>query len=205
MKKTLLLASASPRRAALLNQIGAEFVVQPVDVDESPLPEEPSGSLVIRLARTKAEAAYSRYSAHYSDADLYCLGADTLGDLKGHLLVKPENYEHFYLMMRAMSGQTHEILTAVSIMGPAFAKTLLCTSHVRFRRLTDEEIGCYWRSGEPQDKAGGYAIQGKAGMFVESLSGSYSSVVGLPLCETAELLQQAGFDLWHEKEQRIQR
>ena len=112
MKKTLLLASASPRRAALLNQIGAEFVVQPVDVDESPLPEEPSGSLVIRLARTKAEAAYSRYSAHYSDADLYCLGADTLGDLKGI----------FWLNLKIMSilpndaryvGQTHEILTAV--------------------------------------------------------------------------------------------
>ncbi len=205
MNKRLVLASASPRRAALLKQMGVSFAVQAVDVDEQSQAGERPADLVVRLAREKAQEAFRRCAeASVGKSDLYFLGADTLGEINGHLLVKPESYQHFYDMMREMAGNTHTIYTAVSLVGSACEWSVLSTSSVTFRSLSDHEIACYWYSGEPQDKAGGYAIQGKAGMFVDVLTGSYSGVVGLPLNETAQLLQQAGFNLWLDEEQRMQ-
>ena len=179
----IILASASPRRGALLEQIGIAYQSYPVDIDESPHQGESAKTLVQRLAVEKAQAAYQQLKT-----DLPILGSDTLGLLDGDILVKPRNFEHARSMLRSMSGTTHTIMTAIAIMHQGKLKTALNTNKVTFCSITDEQIKTYWETGEPQDKAGAYAIQGKGAIFVKHIEGSYSGIMGLPLYDVDRLL-----------------
>ncbi len=199
----LILASASPRRRELLAQIGIHFVVQTADVDETPLLGESAAALVERLAILKAETVWDAVGASLAGDTaenrlhgklLPVLGSDTLGILNGELLVKPRDFPHAQQMLRQMSGQAHEILTAVALTTATGTQVRLSRSVVKFRTITDSEILAYWASGEPHDKAGAYAIQGLGAVFIEKLEGSYSGVMGLPLFETAQLLATAGIN-----------
>jgi len=191
----LILASASPRRRELLAQIGIHFVVQTADVDETPLLGETPEALVERLAILKAETVWNaNQEGRGRSPSSPVLGADTLGILNGELLVKPRDFAHAQYMLRQMSGQTHEILTAIALTTATGTQVALSHNLVKFRTITDFEILAYWASGEPHDKAGAYAIQGIGAVFIEKLEGSYSGVMGLPLFETAQLLATAGIN-----------
>ena len=186
----LVLASASARRRELLEQIGVGYRVQVADIDETPEPSENAVALVQRLALAKAQAVWN-----LSPKDLPVLGADTLGLLGQALLVKPLDLADAQRMLRAMSNQWHDIYSAVALVDSQQQQVRLNHSRVKFRPITEAEIKAYWQSGEPQDKAGAYAIQGRAAIFIERLEGSYSAVMGLPLFETAQLLQAAGISI----------
>jgi len=181
----IILASASPRRAELLDQLGVKYTIQVVDIDESSQEGESPEDLVQRLAIEKSQAISLEDSLYKP-----VLGADTLGVLNDELLVKPQNFEHAKHMLSNMSGNWHEILSAVALSYKG--KTLICLNknRVLFRQLSLAEIEDYWHTGEPQDKAGAYAVQGLAAAFIERIEGSYSGIMGLPLFETADLLQQ---------------
>lgn len=185
----LYLASASPRRRELLEQIGVDFTVLPVDIDETPLSGEAPADYVRRLAREKALAALARLDA---SAPLCVLGADTTVTLDGRILGKPADRDEGLAMLALLSGRTHRVLTAVALADAGRCEVRLVDSAVTFRPMTPAEAERYWAGGEPCDKAGGYAIQGLGAVFVRRLEGSYSGVVGLPLCETAELLGAFG-------------
>jgi septum formation protein len=190
-----ILASASPRRRELLEQLGLRFMVQTADVDEAPLAGETPEALVERLAILKAEAVWNQQKTAVGASragDLPVLGADTLGILNGELLVKPVDFADAQRMLRTMSGQWHTILTAIALTTASGTQTLTNRNMVKFRSVTNAEILAYWETGEPQDKAGAYAIQGRGAVFIERLEGSYSGVMGLPLFETAALLATAG-------------
>ncbi len=190
---SLYLASGSPRRRELLTQIGVPFTVVSAAIDETPLTNESPASYVERLARGKAAAG----RATLADATGACvLGADTAVILDGRILGKPVDQADALAMLLALSEREHEVLTAIALIDGQRCETQLVSSRVRFRRISADEATTYWHSGEPQDKAGGYAIQGLAAVFVAGLSGSYSAVVGLPVCETAELLGQFGIPCW---------
>jgi septum formation protein len=184
----LILASASPRRRELLEQIGVPHEVLAVDVDESPLPGESPEQLVCRLARDKAVAGRA-----LSAATRPVLGADTLVVLGGQVFGKPRDAADAMRTLQALSGQVHTVMTAVALAMPdgALLETLSQTE-VRMRPLSPAEILGYWSSGEPAGKAGAYAIQGRGAAFIEHIRGSYSGVMGLPLYETARLLQAQG-------------
>ena len=181
--KEIILASASPRRAELLDQIGVRYTVQVADINEGELPNELGENLVQRLAKEKSQALGN-------STTLPVLGADTLGVLNGKLLVKPRDFDHAHAMLSRMSGQWHEILSAVAISYKGKTQVKLNRNRVLFRSLSDNEIKAYWDTGEPQDKAGAYAIQGIAAPFIKRIEGSYSGIMGLPLFETAQLLEQ---------------
>ncbi len=190
----ILLASASPRRAELLKQIGVDFDVLPVDIDETPKANELAEDFVQRLAVEKAEAGYKKQGN-----DTPVLGSDTIVLVDNEILGKPENKQHALDMMRRLSGKKHQVLTAVAMVKADKQRCLTNVSHVYFRQLTEKEIEAYWNTGEPADKAGAYGIQGIAAQFIERLDGSYSGVMGLPLYETAELLKEFGITtLSHE-------
>jgi len=184
-KQTIILASASPRRAQLLDQIGVKYQIQVADINEDAEVDEIPADLVQRLAKEKAEVI----SINTTNP---VLGADTLGVLKGALLNKPDNFDHAYKMLSAMSGNWHEILSAVALSYQGETTVLLNKNRVLFKSLSDQEIKNYWETGEPQDKAGAYAIQGIAATFIERIEGSYSGIMGLPLFETWLLLEKAG-------------
>lgn len=188
----LFLASASPRRRELLTQIGAPFSLLSVSIDETPLPGEAPEAYVQRLAREKAAAGL----AALDEPGAFVLGADTTVVLDERILGKPADRADALAMLGALSGREHQVLTAVALAGEAGCEVRLVGSHVGFRSITPAEAEAYWASGEPQDKAGGYAIQGLGAIFVSSLRGSYSAVVGLPLCETAQLLEARGLPYW---------
>lgn len=181
----IILASASPRRAKLLDQLGVNYSIQIVDIDESNRENELPEDLVQRLALEKSQAISTEDAQNKP-----VLGADTLGVLHGELLVKPKDFEHAKHMLSNMSGNWHEILSAVAL--SYNGKTLICLNknRVLFRQLSLAEIEDYWHTGEPQDKAGAYAVQGLAAAFIERIEGSYSGIMGLPLFETADLLKQ---------------
>lgn len=181
----LVLASGSPRRRELLQGLGIPFELLPANIDESVHPREPSRLYVERLARNKAAVV----ARHVPGA--LVLAADTSVVLGDEILGKPKDAAQAAEMLRALAGKTHEVLTGVALAGTADRCCVVATS-VHFRPLTDQEIAWYVASGEPMDKAGGYAIQGKAGAFVRAIEGSYSNVVGLPLVETLALLREAG-------------
>jgi septum formation protein len=187
------LASASPRRRALLAQIGVPFQVLTVMVDEARQPGEAPDAYVLRLAREKADAGWrARPLRHPSPV----LAADTTVVLDGRILAKPADRSEGERMLRELGGRTHAVLTAVAV---ATAEGLIARtsrSEVTFRAISAAEARDYWATGEPRDKAGGYAIQGGAAIFIADLRGSYSGVMGLPLFETAELLEQAGVPHW---------
>ena len=185
------LASGSPRRRELLAQIGVPFSVVSAPIDETPLPNESAPAYVERLARAKAAAGLACL-----EGPAVVLGADTAVVLDGRILGKPENREDALAMLADLSGREHQVLTAVALSDGQRVHSLCVASKVRFRAISAEEAQRYWASGEPADKAGGYAIQGLGAVFVTGLSGSYSAVVGLPLSETAELLGQFGIACW---------
>ena len=194
MKKDFVyLASASPRRSELLRQIGVPFEVRPADIPEVQAAGESADALVLRLAAEKADVVWRRVPA---DERRPVLAADTAVVLDERVLGKPADETEAESMLAALSGRTHRVLTAVALRCGDAVQTLLSTSEVRFRATTRDERAAYCRSGEPLDKAGGYGIQGRAAMFVEHLAGSYSGVVGLPLFETAALLERCGVELW---------
>ena len=182
----IILASASPRRAELLDQIGVEYQIQAVDIDESPFKGERPESLVQRLACEKADA----YQKKHPDNERGVLGSDTLGVLNGELLIKPRDFKHAQHMLSAMSGNWHEILSAVALSYKGETSVCLNRNRVLFRELSLAEIEAYWHTGEPQDKAGAYAVQGLAARFIERIEGSYSGIMGLPLFETTQLLSR---------------
>jgi len=181
----IILASASPRRAELLDQMGVKYTIQAVDIDESSHANETPVALVQRLAIEKSQAIPASETK-----GLAVLGADTLGVLNNHLLVKPQDFEHAHHMLSNMSGHWHEILSAVALSYKGKTEIRLNRNRVLFRQLSFAEIEDYWETGEPQDKAGAYAVQGLAAAFIESIEGSYSGIMGLPLFETADLLKK---------------
>ncbi len=188
-KDFIYLASASPRRSELLRQIGVRFQVRPAEIAEEPREGESPEAYVTRLAAEKATAAAARLPR--GDAHPV-LAADTAVVLDGEVLGKPAAAAEAAAMLERLSGRTHRVLTAVALLHAGRTDTALAASEVRFRATTAAERRAYCRTGEPFDKAGGYAIQGRAAVFVEHLSGSYSGVVGLPLFETAVLLARCG-------------
>ncbi len=179
----LVLASTSPRRRELLAQLGVTFEVLAVAVDERPLPAEPAADHVCRLALAKARAGAAQVGSQAC-----VLGADTVVVLDGEILGKPADRDDAAAMLRRLSGRTHAVLSAVARVQAGAHLVRLSESQVTFRTLSAAEIVAYCDTGEPLDKAGAYAIQGRAAAFIRHLEGSYSGVMGLPLFETAELL-----------------
>jgi septum formation protein len=193
----LILASESPRRSALLTQIGMPHRVMPAHIDERRNEGEPIEQCVRRLAGQKAMQVSAMLEATGAlDQRQAVLGADTTVVIDQHMLEKPRDREHGLAMLARLSGREHEVLSAVALAHGGTLQTALSCSLVRLRSLGREECEAYWDSGEPHDKAGAYAIQGRGAVFVESLHGSYSGVMGLPLFETAALLAGAGLPLW---------
>ncbi|MEX6502401.1 Maf family protein [Pseudomonas zhanjiangensis] len=190
---TLYLASGSPRRRELLTQIGVPFTPHPVPLDESPLPGEAPDLYVERLARAKAQAGLGLLG---QTEGAVVLGADTAVVLDGRILGKPADREEALATLGALSDREHQVLTAVALASSERVAARLVVSRVRFRALARAELEAYWATGEPRDKAGSYGIQGLAAVFVSHLQGSYSAVVGLPLCETAELLAEFAIPCW---------
>ena len=195
----LYLASKSPRRQSLLAQLGIEFetlllreaVGRERDVVEVALDEEPAPHYVARIARTKAQVGWQRMQDRKL-AERAVLGADTEVVLDGEIFGKPRNANDAVRMLKRLSGRTHQVLTAVAIRYRNAIEVDLSSSRVTLRRLAAAEIERYVQTGEPLDKAGSYALQGRAAAFVARIEGSYSGVVGLPLCETATLLARVG-------------
>ncbi len=196
----IYLASRSPRRRELLKQIGIAFEVllmresprRGPDVDEAPLAGETPAAYVTRIAQAKAEMGW-RQLVRRSLPLSPVLAADTSVVLDGEIIGKPDTAEHARQLLRRLSGKTHQVLTAIAVARREHIDTALSTSAVEFRELGDDEIRRYIASGEPLDKAGAYAIQGRAAVFVRAITGSYSGIMGLPLFETAELLRR--FDI----------
>ncbi|TNF98865.1 MAG: septum formation inhibitor Maf [Gammaproteobacteria bacterium] len=182
----LILASASPRRQALLEQIGLTFTTYPVDIDESCIEGESPEDCVERLALLKARQALHDWP------DAIVLGSDTMIAVDHHVLGKPTDKKDGLRMLEYLAGRSHEVLTGVAVIHNQQERYTLQRSIVTFRDLDKAEIEAYWQTGEPQDKAGAYAIQGIAAQFVSRLEGSYSGVMGLPLYETASLLAEFG-------------
>ena len=192
VQPALILASASPRRSELLRQIGVEFRVAPVSINEAPLPEENPCDYVSRLAMAKSREGYQQ---HAQPGDVV-LGADTIVVFNGQMLGKPQNEIEACTMLQNLSANQHQVYTAVALTNGQREELGISKTRVCFRAITLKEIQDYWDSGEPRDKAGGYAIQGKGAVFVSEICGSYSGVVGLPLQETSELLQLFGIPVW---------
>jgi septum formation protein len=189
----LFLASGSPRRRELLTQIGVPFTTLLTSIDETPRLDESPLEYVRRLAQGKAQAGLAALA---DCADAVVLGADTSVILAGQILGKPLDHADAQAMLGALSGTTHEVLTAVALASVGRCEVRTVSSQVRFRPLSRDEIDAYWHSGEPLDKAGSYAIQGLGAVFVSHLEGSFSAVVGLPVCETAALLADFGIPCW---------
>lgn len=186
----IYLASSSPRRRELLEQIGVRYQLLPVDVPEQPGEDEAPEVYVLRLALEKARAGHAQLAA---GDKCPVLGADTAVVSHGEILGKPEDRDDAVSTLTRMGGHQHQVMTAVAMVGPDGEEhSRLSVSSVQFRPISQEEALAYWDSGEPADKAGGYAIQGRGAVFVERLEGSYSGVMGLPLFETAELLDCFG-------------
>jgi septum formation protein len=187
----IYLASASPRRQELLRQIGVAFEVVPSNVEERRNPGENPQEYVLRVARDKARAVTARITADGRPAHPV-LGADTEVVLDDDILGKPEDAAHGCAMLRRLAGRSHDVLTGLALFHGVREFTAVSYSRVTFAPLSDAEIERYWQSGEPADKAGGYAIQGRAAAFVARIEGSYSGVVGLPLFELNGLLKRLG-------------
>jgi len=187
----LCLASVSPRRQELLSQIGVPHTVTGAHIDETVRPEEGAREYVIRMAREKALAVRGKGER------LPVLAADTTVVLDEVIFGKPTGRADGLAMLGRLSGRTHFVLTAVALSAGQELSVSVSASEVRFRPLSAEECAAYWETGEPHDKAGSYAIQGRGAVFIEWLSGSYSGVMGLPLYETAELLRAAGVPCWY--------
>jgi septum formation protein len=198
-RPVLCLASVSPRRRELLSQIGVSHIVAGANIDETPLHDEHPREYVVRLAREKA------LTIKRMGQPLPVLAADTTVVLDGAVFGKPRDRADGIAMLGRLSGRTHEVLTAIALVDSHGVADRLSVNAVRVRRVSVAECAAYWETGEPHDKAGGYAVQGLGAVFIESLSGSYSGVMGLPLFETAELLRAAGIPCWNDESQGVQR
>lgn len=185
----IILASASPRRKELLRQIGVGFRQQVAAVDESQRAGESARAYVVRLALAKARAVAGGQAA------VPVLGADTAVVLGGLPLGKPRDRSEGLAMLRRLAGRSHEVLSAVALVKEREA-VRVSETRVWFRDIGERELAAYWDTGEPQDKAGAYAIQGRGAVFIEHIEGSYSGVMGLPLFETAQLLAEFGIENW---------
>jgi septum formation protein len=190
MPVQIILASASPRRKELLDQIKVSYKVYPVALDETPLPDETPLDYVQRLAAEKSAVCLAQLRT-----DVPVLAVDTAVVLGRVIMGKPKDQVDALAMLAQLSGKTHQVYSAVSLRGRRHGQAVSITE-VTFRRLTEREILDYWHTGEPVDKAGSYAIQGMGGVFVEAIKGSFSGIVGLPLFETAELLSKQGIEIF---------
>ncbi len=190
-RPVLRLASASPRRRQLLELIGVPHVVSPADIDETPQAGERADRYVMRLAREKADAIWQ------AQRDLPVLGADTTVVIDEQILGKPDSEADAVDMLRKLSGRTHVVHTGIALRAADGREFMgISSTQVQFAHLTDAQMRSYWAAGEPQGKAGAYAIQGLGAVFVSNVSGSYTGVMGLPLYETAEMLRAAGVRVW---------
>lgn len=200
-KPLIYLASASPRRSALLTQIGVQHRVHPVDIDERHRHGEMPRDYVTRLACTKAQTLWDRLGLPAESVPaaelLPVLGSDTTVAIGAEILGKPSDRTDGIRMLTRLSAQTHQVFTAVALRHAGGCDVRLSVSEVTFRALLPDEMSAYWETGEPADKAGGYAVQGLAGVFIRQLVGSYSGIMGLPLFETAELLSLIGWQAWN--------
>ena len=184
--KPLILASASPRRAELLQQIGLTFEVCAADIDETPQACELPRDYVLRMAKEKALAIAPRFP------QAVVIASDTSVVVDGTVLGKPVDEEDASRMLQLLSGRSHQVMTSVCVYSAEYTDLVVNETDVWFKPLSTSEIEAYWRSGEPADKAGAYAIQGLGAMFVERIDGSYSGVMGLPLFDVARMLHDAG-------------
>lgn len=189
--KNLILASQSPRRQALLEQLGYQFTTIAADIDETVSLNEQPKDYVARVALEKSQTIFNRLPAK-NRTNTLVLGADTCVVQDGKILGKPGDEQQCLDTLQQLSGKSHQVLTCIAVVGDNIAAKVLVITQVNFKPLTTAEIQGYWQTGEPCDKAGSYAIQGIGGQFVTSIQGSYSAVVGLPLYETAQLLAKLG-------------
>ena len=190
-RPVLRLASASPRRRQLLELIGVPHLVTPADIDETPVHNEAGSDYVMRLARDKARAVHGRHP------DLPVLAADTTVHVDGAILEKPHSEADCVRMLGLLSGRRHQVYTGICVISAAAPTVICAATEVEFRTLSQGEMRAYWASGEPQGKAGAYAIQGLGAVFVSNIVGSYTGVMGLPLFETAQALRQHGVPVWN--------
>ncbi|NOQ15729.1 MAG: septum formation inhibitor Maf [Methyloprofundus sp.] len=193
MTPKLILASASPRRSELLNQLGLNHTIQVAAVDETSLPNEAPTDYVIRVAHAKSLVVWQQFTAN----NTVVLAADTSVVINNTIMGKPENLEHAISMLEQLSASTHQVYSAVSVRGQS-TQQILSVSDVTFRAISTQEIIQYWHTGEPADKAGAYAVQGLASIFIQSITGSYSGIMGLPLFETAQILANEGIEVFNE-------
>lgn len=192
MVKSIYLASRSPRRAEILQQMGVKFTVLPADIDESVMQTEAPADYVLRLAQQKAQACHAILISQHLPI-LPVLASDTTVCVGSEILGKPEHADDAFRMLRMMSGGWHQVHTAVALAHEDKINHLLSTTHVEFSHLSDAQIHAYITSGEPFDKAGAYGIQGLASVWIKRIEGSYSGVMGLPIYETAQLLKRVGY------------
>jgi septum formation protein len=187
----IILASSSPRRREILATVGADFQVVPSQIDEAVLPNELADSYVLRLARDKARDIAQRFSTGF------VIGADTVVVLNEQILGKPADAAEARAMLRQLAGNWHEVFTGLAVIDTATSREAvdICKTHVRFTPMSDEEIEWYVQSGEPFDKAGAYAIQGRGSLFIEEIEGNYLNVVGLPITMLCRLLKSLGGNL----------
>ena len=183
---TLILASASPRRAELLRSAGFAFEVDPADVDETPRPGERPEAYALRVARDKAEVVFHKCRK----SGTAVLAADTVVALRDEILGKPNDSADARRMLRLLSDAAHDVHTGVVVRTPVRERAEVMTTRVRFRRMDESEIEWYVASGEPEGKAGAYAIQGRAARFIDRIEGSWSNVVGLPIADVYRLLKE---------------
>lgn len=192
---TVYLASQSPRRKSLLASLGVTFEVLPIEVDEQIEPLESAEDYVARVARDKAQAGLDAL-AQRGEAGPLVIGSDTAVVVDRDVLGKPTDYNHYAEMMELLSGRAHAVMTSVALASHEHIDVRVVTSRVVFADLMPEQIRAYWETGEPADKAGGYAVQGLASVFIKRIEGSYSAIVGLPLRETAQMLTSQGVPVW---------
>lgn len=190
--KNLVLASGSPRRRDILNKLGVHFSISSPDIDEQPLVDEQPADYVDRLAVAKAIAVRQKGQ--------WAIGSDTVGYLNNTFLQKPVDKADALAMLSSMSGCWHDIYTSVAIVGDSYQQVNHVHSRVKFRALSLAEIEYYWSTGEPQDKAGAYGIQGLGAALVERIEGDYSAIVGLPIALTLLMLREIGIDPWSTHE-----
>jgi septum formation protein len=197
----LVLASASPRRRELLTQAGFSFTVHPAHVPEDPFPAEAPVAYVTRLAREKAETVFRELTTSSNPDEsphnsLIVLGADTTVTLDNQILAKPEDSADAMRMLRQLSGRTHHVITGVAVVASQSTQVAAEVTAVRFLTLSDSEIESYVATGEPMDKAGAYAIQGRAARWIPRIQGCYFNVVGLPLALVTALLEPVHIGTW---------
>lgn len=185
-KPQITLASSSPRRRELLDQIQVNYNVFPTDIDESQKAGETAEQFVKRLALEKASLGYRAFP------QLPALGSDTIVIFRHQVLGKPKDRQDGLDMLQMLSGETHQVMTAVAVCNSEIEHCMIKTSEVEFAQLSRQQIEAYWQTDEPVDKAGGYGIQGVAAQFIKNIKGSYSGIMGLPLYETTQLLKLAG-------------